>query len=162
MGCGQERFHDIASSYYRNASGVLLVYDITSHESFESVLPLLQAVRAMVHRSTTITLVGNKSDLDSQRQVSYEEGQEFAHRFGLIFFELSSDTGTKVNDVFVATVKTFLEVQLQAIEQNNQEAEPVKTIAQNNHENSDTAVPTGLGASRSVSSEESPIAAGGS
>ena len=67
---GQERFRSIAKSYYRNAVGVILVYDITERKSFEELGSWLTDVHALCEPNAVIELVGNKTDLAAKRTVT--------------------------------------------------------------------------------------------
>lgn len=62
---GQERYRAITNTYYRQAIGVLLVYDISRRATFESISKWLQEVRDHADEKVAIILVGNKSDLES-------------------------------------------------------------------------------------------------
>ena len=75
---GQERYRAITNTYYRQAIGVLLVYDISRRSSFESIDKWLNEVRDHADEKVEIILVGNKSDLGNRRQVSQAEGQRYA------------------------------------------------------------------------------------
>lgn len=86
---GQERFRTITSSYYRGAHGIVVVYDITDMESFQNVTAWLHEIDRYASAGVNRLLVGNKSDLAAKRQVSYEQGKEFADsmsRFSLSIF----------------------------------------------------------------------------
>lgn len=72
---GQERFKNISTSYYKNASGVVLVYDITDLESFNEIGDWLIEVNNNSSKDIYLLLLGNKSDLSSKRQVSYDQGK---------------------------------------------------------------------------------------
>jgi small GTP-binding protein len=74
---GQETFKALTRNYYRNAIGCLLVYDIGRKESFDNIIGWLDDVKKYSNENIIIVLIGNKSD--SERQVSYEEGQEYAN-----------------------------------------------------------------------------------
>jgi Ras-related protein Rab-2A len=101
---GQETFKSITRSYYRGTVGCLLVYDITRRESFESVKTWLVDLRNYCHLNIVITLIGNKIDMNDERQVTLDEGQEFATKNGLLFFETSAKIDHNINDVFVNVV----------------------------------------------------------
>ncbi|VDQ09730.1 unnamed protein product [Trichobilharzia regenti] len=70
---GQERFRAVTRSYYRGAAGALLVYDITRKPTFNLIF-----------------LIGNKADLEEQRDVTYEEAKHLAEENGLMFLECSA------------------------------------------------------------------------
>lgn len=111
---GQDRFRSIIRSYYRGAAGALLVYDITRRDSFEHVSQWLQEARANADPELVITLVGNKCDKVRERQVSYEEGHAFAHRYGLYFLETSAVTGHMVDEAFTVTAKLVYQKNMQS------------------------------------------------
>ena len=60
---GTERFRSVSRSYYRGAAGAVLVYDITSHNSFRGLQPFLNDARALASPNLTLLLAGNKLDL---------------------------------------------------------------------------------------------------
>lgn len=71
---GQERFKTITSSYYKGAHGIILVYDITDRQSFKDIENWLAEVDKFGNENVVKLLVGNKSDLENNRQVKTEEG----------------------------------------------------------------------------------------
>eukprot|EP00806_Schmidingerella_arcuata_P006909 Macronucleus_7307.p1 GENE.Macronucleus_7307~~Macronucleus_7307.p1 ORF type:complete len:139 (+),score=7.50 Macronucleus_7307:1-417(+) len=77
---GQERYRAITNTYYRQAIGVLLVYDISRRPTFESIGKWLQEVRDHADEKVAIILVGNKSDLEDKRAVSQAEAARFAQQ----------------------------------------------------------------------------------
>lgn len=87
---GQERFRGMASSYYRKAFGVLLVYDITNRESFINLDKWLEEVHSYTDSGIEMMLIGNKKDLVHERQVTTEEGLDFSKRHNLLFYETSA------------------------------------------------------------------------
>lgn len=100
---GQESFRSITRSYYRGAAAALLVYDITRRESFSHLTKWLDEVRQNCQTNICLMLIGNKSDLNHRREVSYEEGQEFAELYGLVFLETSAKTADNVEKAFYET-----------------------------------------------------------
>ncbi|KAJ5075347.1 ras-related protein rab-37 [Anaeramoeba ignava] len=71
----QERFRSITSAYYRDANAVLVVYDITNRESFEQVEYWINDISKNAPKNVSVTLVGNKLDLQLSRKVTLQEGQ---------------------------------------------------------------------------------------
>jgi len=71
---GQERFKTITSSYYKGAHGIIVTYDITDRDSFNAVQTWMGEVEKFAQDNITRILVGNKTDLESRRAVSTEEG----------------------------------------------------------------------------------------
>ena len=100
---GQESFKSITRSYYRGAAGALLVYDITRRDTFTHLTRWLEEVRQHGNPDMCIMLVGNKSDLETRRQVSTEEGERFAQEHNLIFMETSAKTSANVEAAFLNT-----------------------------------------------------------
>ena len=97
---GQERFKTITSSYYKGAHGIILVYDITDRQTFKDIENWLSEVEKFANENVVRLLIGNKCDLESNRQVSREEGQEFADSLGVKFIETSAKECTNVEKSF--------------------------------------------------------------
>lgn len=105
---GQEAFQAITRTYYKGAVGALLVYDITRKETFLHAVKWLEEVRNNSSKNIVVILVGNKKDLESKRQVSYEEGEQFAKENGLMFLEVSAKTALNVEDAFLQSANQIL------------------------------------------------------
>ena len=132
---GDERFRSITRSYYRNAVGVLIFYDITSRQSYEQVPQWIEDARQFAESNAVLMLVGNKSDLleeeeeggdddgggnsgsddddessgASLRQVPMLEASAFAQENNLLFLETSAKTGSNVMHAFVLSGRNILE-----------------------------------------------------
>ncbi|KAJ4458442.1 putative Ras-related protein Rab-2B [Paratrimastix pyriformis] len=104
---GQESFRSITRSYYRGASGALLVYDVNRHETFNHLTSWLRDLEEYSPSNLVIALVGNKTD-GPNRQVSYEEGEAFAKQHNLIFIETSAKTAENVEKAFTEVAATIL------------------------------------------------------
>ncbi|XP_061459989.1 ras-related protein Rab-14 isoform X2 [Rhineura floridana] len=89
---GQERFRAVTRSYYRGAAGALMVYDITRRSTYNHLSSWLTDARNLTNPNTVIILIGNKADLEAQRDVTYEEAKQFAEENGLLFLEASAKT----------------------------------------------------------------------
>lgn len=80
---GQERFRSITNAYYKGAKGALLVYDCTRRDTFENINKWVPELKQSGDKDVTIILVGNKIDLESERQVSTEDGQKKAQLYSI-------------------------------------------------------------------------------
>ena len=69
---GQERYHSLAPMYYRGANAAVVVYDITSVDSFERAKKWTMELQKQAKPDIVIALVGNKTDLETQRKVTKE------------------------------------------------------------------------------------------
>ena len=86
----------ISRSYYRGAIGALLVYDITSQNSFDNLPVWLKDSLDATNQNIGLILVGNKSDLEGQRQVSQTVAKTFAKDNNLMFLETSAKNGKMI------------------------------------------------------------------
>ncbi|CAL1532255.1 unnamed protein product [Lymnaea stagnalis] len=105
---GQERFRTITSTYYRGTHGVLVVYDVTSGESFANVQRWLHEIDQncdVVNR----VLVGNKDDDPDRKVVLTQDAQRFAERMQIQLFETSAKENKNVEEMFMAITKLVLE-----------------------------------------------------
>lgn len=109
---GQERFRTITSSYYRGAHGIILVYDITSRESFDNIKIWLNECDRYASDNVKKILVGNKCDLVSKREVSYQEALEFANSRGLELIETSAKNSANIDSAFISIANKIKEVTL--------------------------------------------------
>eukprot|EP01036_Dinobryon_divergens_P026520 gene26520-35186_t len=104
---GQETFRSITRSYYRDAAGALLVYDITRRITFNHVSRWLEEMRENGNPNMTIMLIGNKSDLEHKREVTTKEGEIFASVNGLTFMETSAKSAANVETAFIKTAENI-------------------------------------------------------
>ncbi len=98
--CGQEVYRSLITNFYRNASLAMMVYAINSRESFFHINQWLKEVRLQSHPDVKIILIGNKSDLENERQVTVEMGQDKAKNLNCPFFETSALNNTYIDTVF--------------------------------------------------------------
>ena len=108
---GQETYKSITRSYFRGASGALLVFDISRRSSFDSVTAWLSDLKQIAEEGIVVILVGNKSDLASQstdieggnkRAVTQEEAEEWCRREGVVrYVETSAKSGEGVERAFL-------------------------------------------------------------
>jgi small GTP-binding protein len=97
---GQERFRAISKSYFRNAVGAVLVYDITSMLSFDQLADWLTDLQTLATPNAYILLVGNKADLETGRQIGPELVKEFSDRHHLETIETSALSGKNIKEAF--------------------------------------------------------------
>mmetsp|Transcript_29 Transcript_29/g.81 ORF Transcript_29/g.81 Transcript_29/m.81 type:complete len:223 (-) Transcript_29:167-835(-) len=96
---GQERFRSLIPSYLRDASAVIVMYDITSRESFNSTSKWITDVREDQGFKAPMMLVGNKVDLADSRAVQTYQGEEAAEAAGMMFVEVSAKDGTNIEEM---------------------------------------------------------------
>jgi Ras-related protein Rab-2A len=106
---GQEAFRSITRTYYKSSTCAFIVYDITDKKSFENVLTWLNECRDMCYKDILICLIGNKIDLEEQREVSYEEGKNFAEENNLLFFETSAKDGNNIQEIFLESATLLVD-----------------------------------------------------
>ena len=102
---GQENFKSITKAYYKNCVCAMVVYDITKRQTFDNIQTWLDDVRNESPKNALIILIGNKIDLYQERQISYDEGNDFAKKNEILFAETSAKTGEGVDDIFRKSAK---------------------------------------------------------
>ena len=107
---GQEEFFAMRDSWIRNGDCFVLVYSITSRASFEELKQIYEAVHRVKDKDegtgeVAIVLVGNKSDLASEREVSREEGEALAAKWKCAHFESSAKSRVNVIEPFHEAVR---------------------------------------------------------
>ena len=106
---GQERFRSIQKHYYNQVDGILFVYDITKEDSFKIIESWFDEVKTKAINTLCGVLIGNKSDLEDERDVSTEDGKKLADQLKLEFIECSAFTGDNVEQAFIYLVESILE-----------------------------------------------------
>lgn len=98
---GQERYHSLAPMYYRGAAAAVIVYDISSSDSFERAKSWVKELQRQGNPNMVMALAGNKADLaETGRKVSVEDAQQYAEENGLFFMETSAKNAQNVNELF--------------------------------------------------------------
>ena len=103
---GQDRFRALTKNYYKGANGIILIYDISTTQTFENVKVWINQIKEEANANVIIYLVGNKIDLPTdKRTVSEEEGQKLANEYKFLFKEASAKEGINVNEIFQELVE---------------------------------------------------------
>lgn len=146
---GQERYRTITSSYYRDADGILLVFDLTSYETFASCQGWLREIYHYAPKTIPIMLLGAKLDLTSEnsrhkRRVSKEEVESFAAEHGLPYLEYSAKTQdcSSLTDVIL---KPFVTTILSSTHYKSKRDVPtpsIRVISTDNTDNTHTSKPS--------------------
>ena len=116
---GQERFKSVAANYIKKANGILLVYDIADHSTFENIGMWMESITEEKGDKLPIVLVGNKADLTDERQVSNEEGKNLAENKGFHFYETSCKNGSNVTECFLDLAELVYEKSGKKLSQNS-------------------------------------------
>jgi Ras-related protein Rab-1A len=107
---GCERFHSLAPAYYRQALGVLLVYDITCAASFDALDAWLPQIRDRCPQDVIVLLIGNKTDLNAHRCISSESVTDYAQRQNLEPpIEASAKKGDEVDRAFTDIARAVVD-----------------------------------------------------
>ena len=104
---GEEKFRSITRNFYRNADGLLVVFDLTCKESFNHVKNWINEAKEHKNDIKTI-LVGNKLDLEDEREVDKETALKFAEKNNLKYLETSAKNGKNINNSFKEMIALIL------------------------------------------------------
>ena len=100
--CGQELYRSLITNFYRNTSLAVMVYAINSKESFDDIDMWLRELRTHSNPDAKVFLIGNKVDLENEREVKREQGEEFSKMNKINFFtESSAKTGLNAQNIFL-------------------------------------------------------------
>ena len=114
---GQERFKSLTQSYFRNAEGVLLCFDITNTDSFNNLKDWIGSIKENMERQNIflpLIIIGNKIDMEESREINKENAEKFATENNYKYFETSAKTGENVDEAIKELVN-------QVLKQNTQE-----------------------------------------
>ncbi|KAJ6641120.1 Ras-related protein Rab-8A [Pseudolycoriella hygida] len=107
---GQERFRTLTTAYYRGAMGILLMYDVTSLESFNNLSYWLRNIQENAAPDVVKVLAGNKCEcLPAQRMVEKERGDKIAENFDMPFFEVSCKNNINIEESFLTLARQIRE-----------------------------------------------------
>ena len=102
---GQERFRAVTRSYYRGAAGAIIVYDISNRDSFSHVQQWLNDAQQLAGEHICMMVVGNKADLQGEREVTFLEASRVAQEAEVLFLETSALSGEGVEDIFMRVAR---------------------------------------------------------
>jgi Ras-related protein Rab-1A len=109
---GQERFRTITTSYYKGAQAIMIVFDLSDKDSFDHLKNWMSDIDKFAKEGVMKILVGNKCDLDHKRVISFDQGKEFARKYGIEYIETSAKDSMNVDDLFISTTKVFISNQM--------------------------------------------------
>lgn len=111
---GQEKYRTLAPIYFREASIGVLVYDITSTSTFDSLDSWYSEVDKQMVTGYKLIIVANKRDLEDRREVSFNQGISYAEKAKTdLFFEVSAKDGEGINELYNCLLHCVYEVQTQ-------------------------------------------------
>ncbi|XP_026524753.1 ras-related protein Rap-2a [Pseudonaja textilis] len=103
---GTEQFASMRDLYIKNGQGFILVYSLVNQQSFQDIRPMRdQIIRVKRYEKVPVILVGNKVDLENEREVSSSEGRALAEEWGCPFMETSAKSKTMVDELFAEIVR---------------------------------------------------------
>ncbi|XP_071140472.1 ras-related protein Rab-31-like [Mytilus edulis] len=107
---GQERFRSMAPMYYRKANAAMLIYDMTSADSFYDIKDWVSELKKNIDTPIVMCLVGNKNDLSDIREVSTEDAMEYASSIGALYCETSALKNTGIDDAFLQVAQQLIKL----------------------------------------------------
>ena len=107
---GQEKYHSLAKGFFRNAQGIMVVFDVTNIETYENVKYWTQSIKTHMGSDIdkiSVIIIGNKID-SKDREVNKKEAESYCAELGYPYFETSAKTGENVNETIIYLVKEVL------------------------------------------------------
>ena len=123
---GQERYKSISVNFIKNADGIILMYDITKQTTFDSISEWMVNIRKAKAEEFPVVLVGNKCDLEEKREISKEEGEDLAKKYGLPFYETSNKDNINIEESCLDLVNKAIVYREKDLENNLYKANTIK------------------------------------
>ena len=117
---GQEKYRSIAFNLMKGAEGIILMYDVTKRKTFESITEWVESIKEAKGENFPVVLIGNKCDLNEEREIDKEEGENEAKNNGYLFFETSNKDGTNVEEATIALISKVVELRKKKNPQKNE------------------------------------------
>ena len=120
--CGQEVYKSLITGLYRNSSLAIIVYSVCSKSSFQHVESWIKELKSNSKNNIKIILVGNKTDLDKERKISFEEGENLKNKHKLDYFiETSAKNGNNAKNALIEAGKLLYKeyIKIREKEDNN-------------------------------------------
>ena len=105
---GQEKYKSLAINVIKKADGIILMYDVTNKTSFESISIWMKNAIDIKGKDFPVILIGNKIDLVDTREVSTEDGENAAKKYGINFYEISNKIGTNVEEACLHLINLII------------------------------------------------------
>ena len=122
--CGQELYRSLITNFYRNSSLAIIVYAINSKDSFDNIEMWLRELRTNSNPDAKAFLIGNKNDLEKERKITKEQGENYAKINKMnLFIEASAKTGFNSKKIFIKAAKMLYDEHLKYKDIGNIEGE---------------------------------------
>ena len=129
---GQEEYSAMREQYIRTGEGFMLVYSITSRQSFEEIFTFQQQILRVKDKDYfPIIVVGNHCTMESEREVSFQEGQSLARQFGCRFVEADAKSRKNVDYAFYELVREMREYEENTLEKQERQMADAYEMAAN-------------------------------
>ena len=132
---GQENFRSVTRAYYKASAVAMVVYDISSEESFQHIQSWIKDCKDLAPKTVQLVLIGNKSDLEEERVIQKERGEELAKENNMLFFETSALNGKGIEEAFQRSIEAVdQKIRSGFYDMNNSSNQGIKKIHNGNEE----------------------------
>ena len=99
-------YHTLTKNYYKKCDGIIIVFDITNKESFDKIHYWVKQIKESTDSNKKINqvIVGNKIDLENERQITKEEGEKMSSAYSLKYFETSAKENIGINEFMLSII----------------------------------------------------------
>ena len=143
--CGQEAYQSLITNFYRNCSLAIMVYAINKKNTYENLDLWLKELKTESNPDAKIFLIGNKCDLEKEREVSFEEANTYFEDMEFSkFFEASAKEGINAKEIFIEAARIlyedYIEYKSDISQENSSVSEKTNPQINNNNKNEDRSV----------------------